>query len=239
VQLRAAPLAVAFALVAPALARADVPHWQAWLCRPGLKVNYCNTDLSVTAIPAKGAAKVIKVPDTRNPPVDCFYVYTTVSTEKRGNADLRIQREEQYIALAQAARFSQVCRVFAPLYRQTTIYGNGDRDLAYADVLAAWRDYLAHWNDGRGVVLIGHSQGSGMLERLIEQEQASIRKLLVSALLLGGNVQVEVTSASPGFPRAGRRHRPAASLRTRAGIERRPRTRVRKASTSRASTCFA
>jgi hypothetical protein len=200
VQLRAAPLAVAFALVGPALARADVPHWQAWLCRPGLKVNYCNTDLSVTAIPAKGTVKVIKVPDTRNPPVDCFYVYPTVSTEKRGNADLRIQREEQYIALAQAARFSQVCRVFAPLYRQTTIYGNGDRDLAYADVLAAWRDYLAHWNDGRGVVLIGHSQGSGMLERLIEQEQASMRTLLVSALLLGGNVQVGSDERFAGFP---------------------------------------
>ena len=181
-------------------ARADVPHWNVWLCRPGLKVNYCNTDLSVTAIPGKGAARVIKVPDTRNPPVDCFYVYPTVSTEKRGNADLKIQREEQYIVLTQAARFSQVCRVFAPLYRQTTVYGNGDHELAYQDVLAAWRDYIAHWNDGRGVVLIGHSQGAGMLERLIQEQYGSMRKLLVFALLLGGDVSVGSDERFAGVP---------------------------------------
>ena len=31
------------------------------------------------------------------------------------------------------------------------------------DVVAAWRHYLDHDNRGRGVVLIGHSQGTGML----------------------------------------------------------------------------
>ncbi len=199
-QLRAAFLAAAVALVTPALARADVPHWQVWLCRPGLKANYCNTNLSVTAIPGKGAATVVNVPDTRNPPVDCFYVYPTVSTERRANADLRIQHEEQYVALAQAARFSQVCRVFAPVYRQTTVYGHGNHDLAYQDVLAAWRDYLAHWNAGRGVVLIGHSQGAGMLERLIQEQYASMRKLLVSALLLGGDVSVGSDERFAGVP---------------------------------------
>ena len=61
----------------------------------------------------------------------------------------------------QAAQFERVCRVYAPMYRQvTSAHGTEGRELAYHDVRAAWRDYLAHDNDGRGVVLIGHSQGA-------------------------------------------------------------------------------
>jgi pimeloyl-ACP methyl ester carboxylesterase len=69
----------------------------------------------------------------------------------------------------------------------------GARALAYGDVLSAWQDYLAHYNDGRGVVLIGHSQGTGMLTQLITSEidpNPDVRALLVSALLIGGNVTV-------------------------------------------------
>jgi hypothetical protein len=64
---------------------------------------------------------------------------------------------------------------------------------AYAGVLSAWHEYLAKFNNGRGVVLIGHSQGSGMLRELIKNEvdtHAAQRHLLVSALLMGGNVSV-------------------------------------------------
>jgi hypothetical protein len=32
------------------------------------------------------------------------------------------------------------------------------REQAYADVLEAWRAYLARYNKGHGVVLIGHSR---------------------------------------------------------------------------------
>jgi hypothetical protein len=67
------------------------------------------------------------------------------------------------------------------------------RDIAYADVLSAWQDYVAHYNNGRGVVLIGHSQGTMMLTRLTTAEidpNPEARKLLVSALLIGGNVLV-------------------------------------------------
>ncbi len=198
-RLRAALLAAGVALVAGAAARGDVPHWNVWLCRPGLKVNYCNTDLSTTVFWPDGTNSTIKINDAKTP-IDCFYVYPTVSVERRGNADLKIQTEEKTTAIAQAARFSQVCRVFAPVYRQTTIYGGGNHELAYQDVLAAWRDYLAHWNNGRGVVLIGHSQGAGMLEQLIQEQYASMRKLLVSALLLGGDVSVGGDERFAGVP---------------------------------------
>jgi hypothetical protein len=64
---------------------------------------------------------------------------------------------------------------------------------AYLGVLSAWKDYLAHDNHGRGVVLIGHSQGASLLIALIKQEvdpSTAERHLLVSALLMGGNVTV-------------------------------------------------
>jgi hypothetical protein len=116
-------------------------------------------------------------------------------------ANLNIDPEETAIAIRQASRFSEDCRVYAPMYRQVTVLGffqpldafSAAEELAYADVLDAWRAYLADFNDGRGVVLIGHSQGSGLLARLIQEEidgRPSQRKLLVSALLPGANVKV-------------------------------------------------
>ena len=60
-------------------------------------------------------------------------------------------------------------------------------------MLSAWQEYLAKYNDGRGVVLIGHSQGSLLLEQLIKEQidpSAALRKQLVSALIMGGNVLV-------------------------------------------------
>ena len=65
--------------------------------------------------------------------------------------------------------------------------------IAYGDVLAAWKTYLRKYNQGRGVVLIGHSQGTFVLRELIHQvidPKKKVRKRLVSAILLGGNVTV-------------------------------------------------
>ena len=60
---------------------------------------------------------------------------------------------------------------------------------------AAWQDYLAHDNHGRGVIVIGHSQGAsmliGLLRRQVDDDPAA-RRLLVSAIILGGNVTVPV-----------------------------------------------
>jgi hypothetical protein len=132
-------------------------------------------------------------------PIDCFYVYPTVSLQRTVNANLDIEANETGVALAQASRYSQVCKVYAPMYRQLTIAAiGGDATAeaaatAYGDVRDAWRDYLAHDNHGRGVVLIGHSQGAGMLIQLVRGEidkKPKARKLLVAAYLLGGNVAV-------------------------------------------------
>ena len=103
---------------------------------------------------------------------------------------------------AQFARFASQCRVFAPMYRQATLTAlraattgtpmQVDRALGYNDVVDAWNYYLQHDNNGRGVVLVGHSQGSGVLTQLIRQEidGKPVQSRLVSALLLGTSLPV-------------------------------------------------
>jgi hypothetical protein len=176
-----------------------------WLCRPGATPDPCAESLVSTAVLPDGSHRA--EPQPRPQPaaaqLDCFYVYPTVSREATANADLQIQQEETSTAIAQAARFSTTCRVWAPMYRQRTVgdlfnlpHGeptSPQNQLALASVRAAWRDYLAHDNDGRRVVLIGHSQGAAMLIRLIRQDidpDPAMRSKIALAILLGGNVTV-------------------------------------------------
>jgi len=98
----------------------------------------------------------------------------------------------------QFARFGSVCRLFAPMYRSSTATAMrgqappADRELAYRDVAAALAYYLANGNQGRGVVLVGHSQGAFVLRELIRNEidGKPAQGRLVSALLIGGAVSV-------------------------------------------------
>ena len=133
--------------------------------------------------------------------VDCFYVYPTVTAGPGNNAPVEVQPAITASALAQASPFSTDCRVWAPIYPQRTekslnkgLGADPAADaVAYAGVLAAWNDYLAHDNDGRPVVFIGHSQGAAMLIRLLRaqvDDNPAVRSKLVSAIILGGNVQV-------------------------------------------------
>jgi hypothetical protein len=189
---------LAAVLLAPAAAHADV----VWLCKPGVTPNPCRESQRTTVQNADGSEKVVTPRNPAKPPVDCFYVYPTVSGQQTTNADKTKDPELFAIARYQAARYSLACRVFAPVYRQLTlssIYtGSAEeraagRKIAYEDVREAWRSYLKNDNRGRGVVLIGHSQGTSMLRLLIRDEidpKPAVRKRLISGLLLGGNVAV-------------------------------------------------
>jgi Protein of unknown function (DUF3089) len=165
--------------------------------------------LTTTVIGTNGPIGVDRVRRERRPKIDCFYVYPTVSGQPTVNANRRIEAEQRAAARQQASRFSVVCRPFAPMYRQLTLAAIQDpaglsvegARLAYFDVRAAWREYLRRHNRGRGVVLIGHSQGSYMLRQLVAREidrRPSVRRRLVSALLTGGNVLVRKGRAAGG-----------------------------------------
>ena len=192
-------LAVAAAVaIAPATASAKT----VWLCKPGLKSNPCDPGLRTTVYsPAGKKLRVTQPRPDRPPRFDCFYVYPTVSDQKAPLASKRIDPEERSIALYQTARYSQHCRVFAPMYRQVTLQAllggappNTDPSIPYNDVREAWRTYLRKYNHGRGVVLISHSQGTFMLRQLVTKEidpKPAARRKLISGVLLGGNVTVK------------------------------------------------
>ena len=172
-----------------------------WLCRPGLASNPCISNLTTTVVGPSGASHEQRTPVPKNPPIDCFYVYPTVSAQTTVNANLDIDPQERAVANLQASRFSADCRVYAPMYPQVTLsaLGGGATQanllIAYNGVLAAWKDYLANFNKGRGVVFIGHSQGASMLIRLLKSQvdpKSAVRKHMVSALLMGGNVTVPI-----------------------------------------------
>jgi hypothetical protein len=192
-------------LAAPALAADDTPpdyrNPASWLCRPG-QADPCSGEASATRVAADGGVSLDLLPAAKKPKIDCFYVYPTVSTDAAPNSDMVADPAERTVAQAQAAPFRQACRVFAPLYRQVTLAAlrdrmagkgdGGDRAMAFTDVKAAWNDYLKHDNKGRGVILIGHSQGSGVLKALIasEIEGKPVARQLIAAYLAGTNVLV-------------------------------------------------
>jgi hypothetical protein len=189
--------AIAIAGLAASSASAETT----WLCKPGLASNPCTSSEEATVQLANGASFIEHAQPAKNPPIDCFYVYPTVSSQFTENANLEIGPEEKQIAIDQASRFSQTCKVYAPIYPQLTIPAINTPGgitpegsaIAYVGVLTAFEEYLAKYNDGRGFVLIGHSQGSAMLEQLIKEQidpNPALRKKLVSAILLGGNVIV-------------------------------------------------
>ena len=186
----------------PAVSRApDYTQDGDWLCRPG-RADACAADQSATVIAASGKRTAEPFVAAAAPKFDCFYVYPTVSLDKTANSDLEAGPEEKQVAAFQAARFAKNCRIFAPIYRQVTLTAlqaimagqavPADRAVAYADVRAAWYDYLRRDNGGRGVVLIGHSQGAGVLKQLLMEEidRRPVAGQLISAMLIGTNVAV-------------------------------------------------
>ena len=176
-----------------------------WLCWPGHRGDACDTDLTTTVIDAGGSKTLESFKADPAAPIDCFYIYPTVSPEPGALSTMAGGAAERYAVAQQFARFASVCRTFAPLYRQFTVAAMMARmrgqplpmaglspEIPFRDVRDAWHYYLTHENHGRGVVLLGHSQGSAMLTQLIEEEidGKSAQKLLVSAILLGTNLAI-------------------------------------------------
>jgi hypothetical protein len=180
----------------------DYSDEKSWLCRPGRKGDACDVDLTATVVAADGTMSREAFTPNPQAPVDCFYVYPTVSTDTGMNSDMTADPAETNVIHQQFARFASKCRTFAPMYRQITLGGlrqrlaggdiGFDKGVQYDDVRDAWRSYVQRDNQGRGVILIGHSQGAYILTELIRQEidGKPIQKQLVAAYILGATFPV-------------------------------------------------
>jgi hypothetical protein len=209
--LLAAMAAAAFAAsgsdATSAAAAAQVPRTDAagtvWLCRPGIADNPCSTSFATNQVSANGSTTITTpaaVPGGIKAKTDCFYVYPTVSAQTTVNANLNIDPQEINVARIQASRFSADCQVWAPMYTQIPVSGLAAtanfvtaQAAAYASILQGFRDYIKHYNKGRPIIFIGHSQGSAMLMELLAKQvdgNAKLRKQIVSVILAGGNFTV-------------------------------------------------
>ena len=192
---------------AAASPRTDYSVAANWLCKPGIASNACDVNLDATIVKADGSTTLEKFTPNPNAPIDCFYVYPTVSFDPFTQSDLVPGPEELNVVKAQFARLGSQCRLFAPMYRQFSLGAlrarmsgagavptRGTPADANNDVDDAWAWYLANENKGRGVVIVGHSQGSGQIMRLIASKVDGTpdQAKLVSAIIMGSSVQTPV-----------------------------------------------
>lgn len=181
-----------------------------WLCHPDKADDQCTTnDLTTTELHPDGTTTIVNHQVAENPAFDCFYIYPTVDIfGEVGNVEDPLDTEAPLEPLlSQAARFTSMCRMFAPLYHQVTLTTFSDVDLdtylevAYLDVARAFDHYLDRHARDRNFVIMGHSQGTRMttmlLQRVIEPDPGLSARLIV-ALLIGGTVDVQDGSLTGG-----------------------------------------
>ena len=140
--------------------------------------------------------------------VDVFFIHPTTYTKLFTHGKKNAAIDDPYIAaktdfsniLYHASAYNQACRIFAPRYRQlhasVFIRKPNDRikkayEVAYADIKKAFEYYLSHWNNGRPLIIAGHSQGSMMAERLLKEffENQPLQKKLIVSYLIGWSVR--------------------------------------------------
>ncbi|MET0343728.1 MAG: DUF3089 domain-containing protein [Polyangiales bacterium] len=180
----------------------DYADRRMWLCQPGSDPDECLANLDTTELLRDGTRKVVPHEVAKDPEIDCFYVYPTVKLSGTGPmTDFKNIAITLDPLLSQGARFNRLCRLYAPLYRQMSVVPNADgspgasvrTDLGVEDVRQAFAHYLKNFNNGRKFVLIGHSQGTGMLTTTVARDVdpvPEVRAKMLSALLIGGSVAV-------------------------------------------------
>jgi hypothetical protein len=184
-----------------------------WLCKPGIALDRClELDQTITHVFEDGNMAVFEHEPVVDAAFDCFYAYPTVDfREEPGNTlDLSDDTPMSRPLYNQAARFTQLCNVYAPKYRQMTIgtyklenaFDSEYFQQSYSDVEAAFDQYLLE-NPGRNFVLMGHSQGTHTLLQLLEnrfENDELLRSRLISALMIGptGRLQVPPGELSGG-----------------------------------------
>jgi hypothetical protein len=153
--------------------------------------------------------------------VDVFFIHpTTYDGGRNWNgpiADKGAARLYTHVmAPNYAAPFARAGRVFAPRYRQASLYTSltvfddaiEAREFAYGDVRAAFDYYLAHLGAHRPFILAGVEQGGQLAARLLREVVApdpALRRRLVAAYLIETGVPAAAFGPDAPIPACRRR----------------------------------
>lgn len=167
----------------------DYRNPDVWAARPGKR--------SAASTTPEGLAPI----DPVAAKVDVFFIHpTSYMAGETWNQDLGDDavnaRTDSGSIANQASAFNGCCRIYAPRYRQAVLAAFFTRrkedaeqalELAYEDVRAAFRTYIAQDNGGRPFIIASHSQGSRHAIRLLKDEIAgtSLAPRLVAAYVVG------------------------------------------------------
>ena len=151
-------------------------------------------------------------PTPADPPADVFFISpTTFEGGRDWNAPIHDTRADRafrtVMAPNYAGPFLQVGRVFAPRYRQASLYSlltlredaRAARAFAYGDVERAFRLYLDRYNQGRPIVIVGVEQGGVLGERLLAEAAAdpAVKARLAAAYLVETAAPADNTPIPP------------------------------------------
>ncbi|HDS1150414.1 TPA: DUF3089 domain-containing protein [Pluralibacter gergoviae] len=196
--------------VEPALNRVDYSNTNNWLCLPD-KEGICSRDIKI--IDSKTGSSYIQKKEDVDTGVDCFYIYPTASMDKTLMSDLLPgEFEEKMWALEKINYLKNTCRIYTPMYRQITVPSlvqsmKDSNDMSppvwndktqVNDVQDAFDYYLKHFNKGRKIVIISHSQGSTIAKKLISLsiEGKPVQKNILY-IFLAGNTQLGNYKSTP------------------------------------------
>ncbi len=138
--------------------------------------------------------------EDKNMKVDIFFVHpTTYISPKYWNVNLNneqiIERTKEWSIKRQLSIFSEYGNLYAPQYRQATFYSfvsksnNGKKalDLATKDIRNAWKYYLKNINPTGPIIIVGHSQGSMIIMRLLPEimSDPKLAKRIIAVYAVG------------------------------------------------------
>ena len=136
--------------------------------------------------------------------VDVFFIHPTGymhSYDWNSPMDANSSTEEntKWMMANQASAFNGCCNVYAPRYREASIfrYMNAPEDIAtkamdfaYADVERAFDYFIEHNSNGRPFIIASHSQGTDHGFRLLKEkiDGTPLAERMVAAYLIGNRI---------------------------------------------------
>ena len=141
--------------------------------------------------------------DQLNSEADVFFVHPTGYLKGHHWTD-PLEKESatkentKWMMANQASAFNGCCSIYAPYYRQASIYSYYDTDqlrkeihaFVYQDVKKAFEYFIENHSNGRPFIIASHSQGTHHSIRLLAEEidGTNLYPRMVGAYLIGGEI---------------------------------------------------